>query len=77
MKLKKLVKLFEEVNNVIIWTQDDIDEPFFKGSVMDIPWILMDCKIGRTDPNDHDKPCYIACEKDKPHKAVMVINIIL
>ena len=52
MKLKKLLKHLDFMVKVIILSVDEYDEEeeLFKGSMMDIPWKLVDCKLD-TDKN--------------------------
>lgn len=83
MKLKKLLKIMDMIDYVVIWDNDDDEEPAFEGCVMDVPWYLTEAKI--IAPNEADGAVFIAnygVPKDRPAKwkedtAVMVIHITL
>lgn len=78
MKLKDLLKILDTLTNVVIWTQDDDDEPYFTGSVMDIPWVLLKCKIGRSDKYNVEPVYATVIKNDKGVELpTLVINILL
>lgn len=74
MKLKNWIKYVDGLNDVIIWGVDD-KEPIFEGSVFEIPWTIVDYKIGRTNPEDGDEPIYVA-RMDKSGQPKIIINVI-
>ena len=75
MILKEWIKLVDPIVDVVIWTQDDKDEPAFEGSVLDIPWWLADCEIGRADSFDCDEPIYISTHTNRFNHELPVIVI--
>lgn len=77
MKLKKFMKLIDPIVDVIIWTNDDNEEPSFEGSILNIPWWYLDLKIGRR-PEDSEEPIYISEHTNKfGHKEpCIVINLL-
>ena len=78
MTLKKWLKYVDPIVDIIIWSQDDDETPFYEGSVLDIPWTIVDSEIGRADPTDIDEPIYISTiDKNGWVCPVIVANIIL
>lgn len=52
--------------DVVIWTSDDREEPAFEGSVLDIPWYLVDYSIGRGEFSENeDEPIYFSIKKNE------------
>lgn len=78
MKFKKWMKMVDPICDVVIWTQDDEDEPAFEGSLLDVPWYFMDFKIGRADKKDYDEPIYISQHTNKFNVTLpcIVVNLI-
>lgn len=81
MKLKDLLKVVDPLVNVNIWTQYDEDnEPAFSGSMLDIPWIYLDFKIGFPKGKDEGElPIYIGIDTnengvDLPYMAINLID---
>lgn len=77
MKFKKWLKMVDPVVDVVIWTQDDSNEPAFEGSILDIPWGMVDWQIGRIDDN-LEKPIYISKHTNKHgcETECIVVNLI-
>ena len=61
MKLKKLIKLFDPLNEVVIWTpfEEDGDDPAWQGTLLDLPWHYLDYKVSKFDKND-DEPIRVS-----------------
>ena len=78
MKLIDLLKVMDGISNVVIWTQDDDEEPYYTGPVMDVPWVLIDCEIGRPYKDD-DEPVFVTIMKNDKgvELPVLVINILI
>lgn len=79
MKFGKWMKnIIDPLCDVEIWTQDEPDEPAFKGSILDIPWYFMDFEIGREDPKDKDEPIFISYKINSNNVIlpVLVVNLI-
>lgn len=70
MTLKKWIKYVDGLENVIIWGKDD-SEPLFEGSIFNIPWTLMNYKIGNTD-NSSEEPIHLI----NLSQPTLIINII-
>lgn len=80
MKLKKFLKLIDSIGiNVVVWTQDSTEEdgPAYEGDIFDIPWWLMECRIGRAN-DDLEEPIYIYTQKNEHDVLIptIVINVI-
>lgn len=76
MKLKKWLKYVDPIVNVKIFGSND-DEPIFEGAAFDIPWQLVEHKIGRAD-DDKEEPIYICSYVNQYNVELplIVINII-
>ena len=74
MKLKNWIKYLDSLDNVIIWGIDD-KEPIFEGCVFEIPWTIVNYKIGRMNPKDEDEPIFVTCKKDNGQPEI-IINVI-
>ena len=74
MKLKNWIKYIDGLNDVIIWGVDD-KEPIFEGCVCEIPWTIVDYKIGKVNPEDTDEPIYIT-RMDRDGQPKIIINVI-
>ena len=74
MKLKKFIPLVNFLQEIEIRTSDQEkgEDPFYSGTVFDMPWIFLNMEIGRID--DPEEPIYTYVN-DKGH-SVMVINLI-
>ena len=71
MTLKKWIKYVDGLDNVIIWGKNDA-EPLFEGCIFEIPWTLINYKIGNTDKNS-DEPIHLVNLSNKP---TLIINVI-
>lgn len=77
MKLKNWIKQVDGLSKVIIWGIDE-EIPLFEGWINEIPWTIVDYKIGRMNTEDTDEPIYISIYTNE-HKAtipLIVINVI-
>jgi hypothetical protein len=73
MTLKEWLKPMDLVFEVSIWGSDE--EPLFEGPAFNIPWTIVDYKIGRIDKQDkREEPIYIAV--NNVHLPKIVINVI-
>jgi len=78
MTLRKWLKYVDPLVDIVIWSQDDDETPFYEGSVLDIPWTIVDSEIGREDPTDTSEPIYISTtDEDGYVFPKIVANIIL
>lgn len=75
MKLKKFLKIIDPIVDVVIWTSDDKEKPAFEGSMLDIPFVYMDYKIGRKNSKNKEEPIYINIHKNK-YGAILPIIVI-
>ena len=76
MKLKNWIKQIDSLSKVKIWGDEEI--PLFEGWINEIPWTIVDYKIGRINTADTDEPIYISIYTNE-HGATMpliVINVI-
>ena len=81
MKLKDLLKVVDPIVDVDIWTQYDDEEsgPSFSGSMLDIPWVYLNYKIGLPKGKEKGElPVYIATHTNKRGVELpcMIINLI-
>lgn len=53
----------------------DDKEPIFEGCVFEIPWTIVNYKIGRMNPEDEDKPIYVTHMEDSGQPKI-IINVI-
>ena len=81
MKFKKLIKVLDPITYIIIWTQDDKEEPAFEGFLHSLPWPYLDYKIGRIEKKA-DKPIYVSTIKrtlttgKETLEPALIINLI-
>ena len=80
MKLKKLFKIIDPISDIVIWTNEDDEEsgPSYEGSILDVPWWLTECKLGRIGDSD-EPPCFVSQTNIKGRKDApcLVVNIIV
>lgn len=79
MTLRKWLKVIDPICDIVIWADYDNEEPIFEGSVFDIPWVWVDCEIGRGENDDsEDEPIYISKHINKygVEMPLIVANII-
>lgn len=74
MKLKNWIKYLDSLDNVIIWGMDD-KEPIFEGCVFEIPWTIVNYKIGRMNQKDGDEPIFVT-RMDDSGQPKIIINVI-
>lgn len=74
MKLKKWLKYVDPIVNVKIFGSNH-DEPIFEGAAFDIPWQLVEHKIGRANKDFTEEPIYI-CKPVNQKLPLIVINIL-
>lgn len=76
MTLKEWLKKIDLVIDVKIWGQDD-KIPLFEGSAFDIPWTIIDFRLGRMDGLTAP-PIYICTYKNERNVTlpIIVINVI-
>ena len=77
MTLKEWLKPMDLVFDVAIWGSDD-EEPLFEGSAFNIPWTIVDYKIGRVNKQDKQEPIYVTIYKNEynVHLPKIIINVI-
>ena len=77
MKLKTWIKQIDPIVDVVIWG-DSSTEPLFEGSMLNIPWHLVDLPIGRKNKADTDEPIYISIDKNEfgIEQPTITINVI-
>lgn len=77
MKLKNWIKQIDSFNKVIIWGFDD-KTPLFEGWINEVPWTIIDYKIGRMNTANTDEPIYISSYTNKNGATIplIVINVI-
>ena len=75
MKLKNWIKYVDSLDNVIIWGMDD-KEPIFEGCVFEIPWTIVNYKIGRMNPRDEDESPIYVTHMDDSSQPKIIINVI-
>lgn len=87
MKLEKIIRLIDPLDRIILWSAEDIEmaeragdepEPIYDGYIMDMPWYLLDFKIGRP-AGDDEPPIYVSNVDHKIgdyEEAAIVINIL-
>ena len=78
MTLKEWLKSMDLVFDVAIWGSDN-EEPLFEGPAFNIPWTIVDYKIGRTDKQDkREEPIYVTIYKNEynVHLPKIIINVI-
>lgn len=64
MKLKKILKHIDTMINIIIYScEDGEDEELFHGSVMDVPYKLLDAKLDTDINGEAISLCSIKNEK--------------
>ena len=55
-QLKDIIKLIDPLSYVALWVNDedwvDDEEPAFKGTVMDIPWVYLDFYLYKDEKED-------------------------
>ena len=79
MKFKKWIKYVDLLTYIVIWTDDVKEEPAFKGYLIDMPWIYMDMKIGRSKNDENeDEPIRFAQDlgEECNHKSGIVVCLI-
>ena len=60
MKLKKFLKMVNMVDDIIIWSNnDDTDKPLYKGSILYVPYYLLDHKIAKHTEDDEKSICIV------------------
>lgn len=52
MKLSNLLPYLDMAVDVIIFLEDEGDEAVYKGTVMDIPYYLLECQLFKRDETD-------------------------
>ena len=77
MKLKNWIKKVDSLSKVKIWGFDE-ETPLFKGWINEIPWTIVDYKIGRMNTADTDEPIYISTYTNENGATIplIVINVI-
>lgn len=51
MKLKTVIKYLDQIAHCKIWISDEKD-PIYEGSVMDVPWYLVDLPLYNDDKGE-------------------------
>lgn len=74
MTLKEWLKPMDLVFDVVIWGSDD-KEPLFEGPAFNIPWTIVDYKIGRVNKQDKkEEPIWV--NEYNVHLPKIIINVI-
>lgn len=79
MLLREWLYTVDPVVDVQIWTQDDDEEPYFEGNMLEIPWVCAESRLMTAEEHDGDPPIYITSHVNKYGVIVelVVINIML
>ena len=77
MTLKEWLKPMDLIFDVTIWGKND-EEPLFEGPAFNIPWTIVDYKIGRTNKQDKEEPIFITTYTNeyKVKLPKIIINVI-
>lgn len=77
MKLKKFLKIVDMIDDIIIWSNnDDTDEPLYKGSILYVPYHLLDLKIAKHIEDD-EKPICIVHYKNEYDTKIAAYQVIV
>lgn len=76
MKLKKFLKMVDEVDDIIIWFDDEEDGPEYKGSILYVPYYLLNYKLA-THRADDEKPVCIVHYKNEYGTNIAAYQVIL
>ena len=80
MTIKGLTKIFDPIFSVVIYI-DDEDEAEYKGNFLDIPWYMLDYKVGFEKDGKIDKTDAIVfsddlkINEDRPVPG-LIINVV-
>ena len=73
MKLKDFLKYFDGLDYIILWHEDEPEEPVYEGTIFDVPFGWINCKL--TSPNkDINKwdGIHIVKVEDRPNDVLIV-----
>ena len=78
MKLKKLIKLFDPLNYIKIFsnTQDE-EEPIYEGIIFDIPWWIVELKIPQKLKNGEEPIHTWWVEKEGHKEGILIVSVNL
>ena len=67
MKLRDILEQIDPIGDIVIWTEENDEEsgPEFDGSILDIPWLLVDCRLATKEENEGDPPIFISQHENK------------
>ena len=76
MKLKKFLKMVDEVDDIVIWFDDDndADGPAYKGSILYVPYYLLNYKIAT---GGEEKPICIVHYENQYGTKMAAYSVIL
>ena len=78
MKLKKFLKMVNKIDDIIIWFENDNDEdgPAYKGSILHVPYYLLDYKLAMHREEDEKPICIVHYENEYGNK-MAAYNVVL
>lgn len=77
MKLKKFLKMVDSVDDIILWSDNDnAKEPLYKGSILYVPYYLLDSKLAIHRADD-EKPICIVHYKNEYGTNIAAYQVVL
>lgn len=78
MKLKKFLKMVDSVDDIVIWFEgdDDAEDPAYKGSILHVPYYLLDYKLAMYRADD-EKPVCIVHYKNEYGTNIAAYQVVL
>lgn len=78
MKLKKLIKLFDPLNYIRIFSNtEDEEELIYEGTIFDIPWWIVELKIPQKLKNGEEPIHTWLTEKEGHKEGILIVSVDL
>ena len=74
MKLKDFLKYFDGLDYIILWHESDSEEPVYEGTMFDVPFGWINCKITPPDKQSWDG-IHISKIEGKKGNDVLIVRI--
>lgn len=74
MKLKKVIKYLDQLSHCKIWVNEE-EDPMYEGSVMDIPWYLLDFSLDNDGDGEAISAAYDKQAKNPNHYSYFAIYL--
>ena len=75
MKLKKFLKYIHKLDYIRIFSNDGTDDILYEGTILDIPWWIIDCKLAEDPEKEEPVHTWFHETASGLHEGMLVVTV--